>query len=74
LPEDVRTRVPAAQQKSGLVPNFFLALVYRPEEFRAFFADQDALLEKDRGLSKAEREMKASGPRRCPGAIEVLQS
>jgi uncharacterized peroxidase-related enzyme len=45
------------QEKSGFVPNVFLTLAYRPDEFRAFFAYHDALMEKDGGLTKAEREM-----------------
>ena len=57
LPEDVRSRILAVQEKSGFVPNVFLALAHRPEEFRAFFAYHDALMEKPGGLSKAEREM-----------------
>jgi uncharacterized peroxidase-related enzyme len=57
LPEDIRTRILIVQEKSGFVPNVFLTLAYRPDEFRAFFAYHDALMEKDSGLSKAEREM-----------------
>jgi len=57
LPEDVRARILAVQEKSGFVPNVFLALARRPDEFRAFFAYHDALMEKKGGLSKAEREM-----------------
>ena len=57
LPEDIRTRILAVQEKSGFVPNVFLSLAYRPDEFRAFFAYHDALMEKDSGLTKAEREM-----------------
>ena len=57
LPEDIRTRILAVQEKSGFVPNVFLTLAYRPDEFRAFYADHDALMEKDSGLTKAEREM-----------------
>jgi uncharacterized peroxidase-related enzyme len=57
LPEDIRTRILAVQEKSGFVPNVFVTLAYRPDEFRAFFAYHDALMEKDSGLSKAEREM-----------------
>src|ERR1051325_10504225 len=57
LPEDIRIRILAVQEKSGFVPNVFLTLAYRPDEFRAFFAYHDALMEKDGGLSKAEREM-----------------
>ena len=57
LPDDIRTRLLAVQEKSGFVPNVFLTLAHRPDEFRAFFAYHDALMEKDGGLTKAEREM-----------------
>jgi uncharacterized peroxidase-related enzyme len=57
LPEDIRTRILAVQEKSGFVPNVFLSLARRPDEFRAFFAYHDALMDKDSGLTKAEREM-----------------
>ncbi|WP_079607271.1 peroxidase-related enzyme [Bradyrhizobium erythrophlei] len=57
LPDDIRTRLLAVQEKSGFVPNVFLTLAWRPDEFRAFFAYHDALMDKDGGLSKAEREM-----------------
>ncbi|MBI5923045.1 MAG: peroxidase-related enzyme [Betaproteobacteria bacterium] len=57
LPDDIRTRILAVQEKSGFVPNVFLALAHRPAEFRAFFAYHDALMEKESGLTKAEREM-----------------
>jgi uncharacterized peroxidase-related enzyme len=57
LPADIRERILAVQEKSGFVPNVFLTLAYRPDEFRAFFAYHDALMEKDSGLTKAEREM-----------------
>jgi uncharacterized peroxidase-related enzyme len=57
MPEDIRIRILAVQEKSGFVPNVFLAFAHRPDEFRAFFAYHDALMEKESGLSKAEREM-----------------
>ncbi|MGE5337406.1 MAG: peroxidase-related enzyme, partial [Gemmatimonadota bacterium] len=57
LPDDVRERILAVQEKSGFVPNVFLVFAHRPDEFRAFFAYHDALMEKDSGLTKAEREM-----------------
>jgi uncharacterized peroxidase-related enzyme len=57
LPVDIRARILAVQEKSGFVPNVFLMLAYRPEEFRAFFAYHDALMDKTGGLTKAEREM-----------------
>ncbi|MBC7580256.1 MAG: peroxidase-related enzyme [Tardiphaga sp.] len=57
LPDDIRSRILAVQEKSGFVPNVFLSLAFRPDEFRAFFAYHDALMDKEGGLSKAEREM-----------------
>jgi len=57
LPDDIRERILAVQEKSGFVPNVFLALSHRPDEFRAFFAYHDALMEKESGLTKGEREM-----------------
>ena len=57
LPEDIREKILAVQNKAGFVPNVFLTLAHRPDEFRAFFAYHDALMEKDSGLSKAEMEM-----------------
>ena len=57
LPDDIRARILEVQEKSGFIPNVFLALAHRPAEWRAFFAYHDALMEKDSGLTKAEREM-----------------
>ncbi|MEM6582956.1 MAG: peroxidase-related enzyme [Pseudomonadota bacterium] len=57
MPEDIRARIETVQEKSGFVPNVFLALAGRPDEFRAFFAHHDALMEKVEGLTKTEREM-----------------
>ncbi len=57
LPEDIRARILAVQEKAGFIPNVFVTLAHRPDEFRAFFAYHDALMEKESGLSKAEREM-----------------
>lgn len=68
LPEDIRSRLLAVQEKSGFIPNVFLTLAYRPQEFRAFFAYHDALMDKDGGLTKAEREMivvATSGANQC---------
>src|SRR3954449_4825866 len=68
LPDDIRARLLAVQEKSGFIPNVFLTLAYRPEEFRAFFAYHDALMDKDSGLTKAEREMivvATSGANQC---------
>ena len=57
MPEDIRDRILAVQEKAGFVPNVFLVLAHRPEEFRAFFAYHDALMEKPGNLTVAEREM-----------------
>jgi uncharacterized peroxidase-related enzyme len=57
MPDDVRARIVAVSEKSGFIPNVFLALAHRPDEFRAFFAFHDALMDKPDGLSKAEREL-----------------
>lgn len=57
LPDDMREAIAKVAEKSGFVPNVFLALAHRPEEFRAFFAYHQALMDKDTGLTKAEREM-----------------
>ena len=57
LPEDLRDRIMAVQEKAGFVPNVFLALAHRPNECRAFFDYHDALMLRDGGLSNAEREM-----------------
>jgi uncharacterized peroxidase-related enzyme len=68
LPEDLRARILEVQEKAGFVPNVFLALAHRPAEWRAFFAYHDALMEKEGGLTKAEREMivvATSGANNC---------
>lgn len=57
LPADIRARIEEVQQKAGFIPNVFITLAHRPDEFRAFFAYHDALLLKESRLSKAEREM-----------------
>lgn len=57
LPKDLQDKILDVQDKAGFIPNIFLALTHRPDEFRAFFAFHDALMEKESGLSKAEREM-----------------
>ncbi|KVG35339.1 peroxidase-related enzyme [Burkholderia diffusa] len=57
LPEDIRERIAAVQEKSGFIPNVFLTLAHRPDEFRAFMAYHDALMDKPGNLTKAEREM-----------------
>ncbi|HYZ00608.1 MAG TPA: peroxidase-related enzyme [Candidatus Binatia bacterium] len=57
VPGDVRDRILAVQERTGFVPNVFLALAHRPAEWRAFVAYHDALMEKEEGLTPADREM-----------------
>src|SRR5215207_142904 len=57
MPEDIRARILKVQEKTDLIPNIFLMLAYRPDEFRAFMAYHDALMDKESGLTKAEPEM-----------------
>jgi uncharacterized peroxidase-related enzyme len=57
MPEDLRQRILEVQEKSGFVPNVFLAFAHRPAEFRAFFAYHDALMLKESGLTKGDKEM-----------------
>jgi uncharacterized peroxidase-related enzyme len=57
LPEDIRATILKVQEKAGFIPNVFITLAHRPDEFRAFFAYHDALMLRDSGLTKAEREM-----------------
>jgi len=57
LPDDIRQKIVEVQEKAGFVPNVFLAFAHRPDEFRAFFAYHDALLLRESGLSKGEKEM-----------------
>lgn len=68
LPEDLKQRILAVQEKAGFVPNVFLTLAHRPDECRAFFDYHDALMLRDGGLSKAEKEMivvSTSGVNHC---------
>ena len=57
LPDDLRARILAVQEKAGFIPNVFLALAHRPDECRAFFDYHDALMLRPSGLTKGEKEM-----------------
>ena len=57
LDNDVREQILAARERMGFIPNVYLALAHRPEEFRTFFAYRNAVMEREGGLSKVEREM-----------------
>ena len=72
LPADMRERIQAVSEKTGFVPNVFLALARRPDEFRAFFAYYDAVMLREGGLSKAEKEMivvATSAANQCPYCV-----
>jgi uncharacterized peroxidase-related enzyme len=72
LPLDIRDRMLQVQEKAGFIPNVFLTLAHRPDEFRAFFAYHDALMLRDSGLTKAEKEMivvATSGVNHCPYCV-----
>ena len=72
LPEDIRDKMLEVQKKAGFIPNVFVTLAHRPDEFRAFFAYHDALMLKQSGLSKAEKEMivvATSGLSHCPYCV-----
>ena len=58
VPDDIREKILAVQDKAGFVPQVFLTLARRPAEWRAFFAYHDALMLKEEGsLTKGDREM-----------------
>jgi uncharacterized peroxidase-related enzyme len=72
LPLDVRDRMLQVQEKAGFIPNVFLTLAHRPDEFRAFFAYHDALMLRGSNLTKAEKEMivvATSGVNHCPYCV-----
>ena len=72
LPDDLRARIAEVAEKTGFVPNVFLALSRRPDEFRAFFAYYDAVMLRDGGLTKAEKEMivvATSAANQCPYCV-----
>jgi len=58
LPADLAELYADVQERSGFLPNVFAALAWRPDEARAFFAMNDALMSRDTpGLSTGEREL-----------------
>ena len=72
MPEDIRAQLVAVQAQTGFIPNVFVVLAHRPAEFRAFMAYYQALMEKDEGLTKAEREMivvATSAANACPYCV-----
>ena len=72
MPEDIRKQLLAVQTQTGFIPNVFVVLAHRPAEFRAFMAYYEALMEKNEGLTKAEREMivvATSAANACPYCV-----
>lgn len=72
LPQDIAERLSITKEEAGFVPNVMRVLSHRPDEFRAFFAYHDALMEGASGLTKAEREMivvVTSALNRCPYCV-----
>jgi uncharacterized peroxidase-related enzyme len=72
LPADLKERIEAVRAKTGFIPNVFLVMARRPDEFRAFFAYYDALLLRQGGLSKVEKEMivvATSAANQCPYCV-----
>ena len=68
LPDDLTQRIISVQEKAGFIPNVFLVLAHRPKELRAFIDFHDALMERDSGLTQAEKEMivvATSGQNNC---------
>jgi uncharacterized peroxidase-related enzyme len=57
LPDDLRERIEPIAEKTGFIPNVFLQMGHRPDELRAFMDYSDALMERESGLSKADKEM-----------------
>jgi uncharacterized peroxidase-related enzyme len=57
LPADLRERIEAVAERSGFIPNVYLALAHRPDEWRAFFAYHDAVMERTSGLTDADKEL-----------------
>jgi uncharacterized peroxidase-related enzyme len=57
LPEDLQATIAEVTARTGFVPNAYLNLAHRPEEWRAFFAYYAALMDGEDGLTKTEREL-----------------
>lgn len=57
LPADLQARIRPIAERTGFVPNVFVGMSHRPDELRAFLDYHDALMERESGLSRAEREM-----------------
>ncbi len=57
LPEDIQAIVNGVKENSGFIPNVIMALAHRPAELRAFLAYNDAVMNKESGLTGADKEL-----------------
>lgn len=68
VPEGVRRLWDKSEEVFGFVPNVFVAQAYNPEQFQAWWAYFNLLVNKEGHLTNAERELLAvvvSGINRC---------
>lgn len=57
LPPEIQSQINEVKEKTGFIPNVFLALAHRPRELNAFIQYHEAIMEGDSGLTHAEKEM-----------------
>jgi len=57
LTDDIKQIWDGAREQFGFVPNVVKALSHRPAELRSFLAYNDAIMNKESGLSAADKEM-----------------
>ncbi|KYO34978.1 hypothetical protein Y1Q_0000896 [Alligator mississippiensis] len=73
MPFDIVELMEEVERKTGFLPNVFKVMSHRPEEFRAFFAYYNAIMNKETGrLSKADKELiivATSMINRCPYCV-----
>ncbi|XP_075047260.1 uncharacterized protein LOC142107622 [Mixophyes fleayi] len=73
LPYDIVELMEEVEKKGGFLPNIFKVLAHRPNEFRAFFAYYDVIMNKKTGnLSKADKELiivATSANNKCPYCV-----
>ena len=74
LPEDLRETFLAFKEKLGFIPNVLKGLAHRPNELRAFLAYNEALMNKESGLSAAEKEMLIIAHSNYNGCTYCVQS
>lgn len=57
LPDDIQAIFNGAKENTGFIPNVIKALAHRPAELRAFLNYNDAVMNKESGLTDADKEM-----------------